>query len=310
MVNLVAMEPGSPGIVIGLFILASEAFVAVFTIIFITSIILWDFYKKRRLDSKDEIQLAMNVSCFIFTIVLAYSEFSRILQPDVTKMSHPSPLLTVVSVYFMCSCSWLTASYCFFNFIKIVNFQWPFIHRVRVRIGSVVPWQIVVVEVMSLCVSLLHLLPYRKGHVSYTNSSHISSELMVVDDYMSIFLIILICSPLVLSTITLIPTAAFLRCHMKKMKDTKTSGEVLMYERVAWKMLFFLLLYLMYFLMVILYYFSIFARYIIGYWINLILIFSFIPAVNVVQILGTPHLRTIWKDMISYFTPHREPDTR
>ncbi|XP_056392741.1 taste receptor type 2 member 4-like [Hyla sarda] len=270
------MDPGSPGTVIALSIIVAEVLVAMFSIIFITSIILRDYCRKNKLEDKDKIHLALKASSIFFMTVLPYNEFSKVLKPD---HSISSPLFTLMVVYCMCSSPWLITLQCFFYFIKVVNFQWVFICWAKMRISSIVSRQIVVVEVMSLSTSLLHLLPNRMAHVSNSSEispTYMSPEPMIVNNFGSYLLLIIIYALHFLTTIATFITAAFLRCHVNKMKDTNTTGEV--------------------------------HRF--GYWINIILVFSFISTINVLQILETPHLRTTWKEMISYFILCRKPDTQ
>ncbi|XP_075687758.1 taste receptor type 2 member 40-like [Rhinoderma darwinii] len=308
-----AMDPGSPGVVIGFSVLAFEVFVAMFAIVFITSVILRNFHRNKMLHAKDKLQLALNVSCAIFTIMMTYSEFSN-MQPDLAKISAWRPLFTVVIVYSICSCSWLSALLCFFYCIKIVHFKWLFIPWIKMKISSIVPGQIVVVELMSLGISLLHLLPYRMAQVSSINSSYIpptnaTTEHTTASGYVSLVFLIIICLPLVSSAVTIIPTTVFLKIHMNKMKENTRSIKVQLYERLVQKMIRFLLHYSAFYVVLLLYYFSFFAPYSLGYWINIILLFSFIPATFILQILENPDLRTPWKEMTSYFTHYRQPNT-
>ncbi|XP_056392740.1 taste receptor type 2 member 42-like [Hyla sarda] len=307
------MDPGSPGITIGLSCVAAEVLVAMFTNIFIISIILLEFHRTKKLDTKDQIQMALKVSSCLFTTVVTYNEFSKVLKPELFKSSHPSLLFAVAIVYSMCSSTWLVTLQCFFYFFKIVNSKWAFIPWVKRMMDSSTSWQIVVVEVMSLGIGLLHLLLYRTENVSSTNSSDIPStnmtpEEMIIHNYVTYPLLIVTCPSLLLSTISTIITAAFLRGHMIKMKDTNTTGELHQYNRAVRTLLRYLFLYCVFYVMMFLYYFSFFALHSIGYWINLILVFLFIPVVNVLQILGTPHLRTTWKEMMSYFPQCRKPN--
>ncbi|XP_069841125.1 taste receptor type 2 member 39-like [Dendropsophus ebraccatus] len=304
------MDPGSPGSVLGLSVLVAEVFVGVFTIIFITSVILYDSYRKKMIDNKAKIRLALKVSSLFFMTVLPYFDIYNVLQPDHSTMPHESPVFTVVIVYCMCSCSWLITLQCFFYFIKIVHFRWVFIRWAKLRISAIVTRQIVVVEVVSLSASLLHLLPYRMTQDSSTNSSYISStyntlEEMIVNNYGSYLVLIIVFSLLLLTTTATFVTTAFLRCHIMKMKDTKTTGEVHQYNLVVQKMLRFLFLFSFFNVMMFLYYFSVFKHFTIGYWINLVLVFSFIPTINILQIFETPLLRAAWKEMISYVTRSR-----
>ncbi|XP_044130505.1 taste receptor type 2 member 9-like [Bufo gargarizans] len=308
------MDRRSPGVVIGLLVLAFEAFLATFTIVFIICVILRDFHKKKRLDTKDKIQMALKVSSFIFTSVVTYNEFSNIVQPQFSKVCSRSPLYRVLIVYSMCSCSWLIAVQCFFYFIKIVHVKWISSPWVRMNISSIVSWQIVLVKVISLCISLFDLISYKKAHVSSMNTSCISSTNttrgeMLVNDYVPLFILIIVGAPLVLSIIAISLNAAFLSCHMNKMKTTKTSGEVHQYKRIVFAMLRFLFLYFIFYVVMFLHYFSYFALYSIGYWLNLILVLSFIPVLYILQIRENPQWRATCKEMTSYFTHCGEPNT-
>ncbi|XP_073502372.1 taste receptor type 2 member 8-like [Phyllobates terribilis] len=308
------MDPHTLSIVIGFSILASEGFVAFLTIGFILSIILLDFCRKKKIRTKDKIQVFLKVSSIIFTIAVNYSEFSNALQPTTSRLSHPNPVCSVIIVFCMFSCSWLIAIQCFFYFIKIVHFRCLFIPWMRMKIGSIVSWQIVVVELMSLVMSLLYLLTRRMAQISSTNSSYISSTdmttgEMIMNDDVLLFLLFMVGLPLVLSVITIILTAAFLRCHMNKMKDTNTSGEVKQFNRVVHTMLRFLFLYFVFYATTFLYFFPFFAPYSVGYWINLTIVLSFVPVLYFLQILENPRWRTILLKMISCSTHRRETNT-
>ncbi|KAG8550192.1 hypothetical protein GDO81_027799 [Engystomops pustulosus] len=289
----------SPTFIIGLSIISLELFASIVLSFFILVVILCDWQKTRHVRSRDRIQVALNSSAVLFTIVSTFNSFPDILQTKFLQNWSSKNLVNVFSVYSMCSCSWLTALLCFFYFIKVVNVQRGFLVWVKMKIASIVPWQIFAVELVSLVTSSLSLLLYRPPQVLHRNESIIeqSHQSLEIRALVADGIFLLICLPFVLSFITTIITVGFLMLHIQKMKDTMTLGDINlnMYRRVIHKMLHFLVLYSVFYLSMFFYHSEVFAPYSLGYWIDLFLIFLFSPAQAFLHILDNPKLRSSWR---------------
>ncbi|XP_073502354.1 taste receptor type 2 member 4-like [Phyllobates terribilis] len=290
----------------GILVLSVEVFVSIIINLYIFFVILCDWKRKKHLKSRDKIQVALNVSGTILTIVTASNFFSDILQTGFFKTWNSKNIANLFSIYYMCSSSWLTAVLCFFYFIKVVHVQQGFVIWVKANIGSIIPWQILVVKLVSLATCSLSLFFYTPPQVlpinnSITNPFIHSLEITPYNAVVGGYIFGLICVPFVLSFIATILTVGFLKLHIKKMKDTMTSGDInlTLYKSVIHKMVRFLVLYFVFYLAMFFNHYSIFAPYSCGYWIIFILIFLFNPTQAFLHILDNPKLRSSWKEMLA-----------
>ncbi|XP_073416713.1 taste receptor type 2 member 8-like [Dendrobates tinctorius] len=294
----------SPIFIVGVLVLSAEVFVSITINLYILFVVLCDWKRKKHLKSRDKIQVALNVSGTILTIVTASNLFPDILQTALFNTWYSKNIGNLFSIYYMCSSSWLTAVLCFFYFIKVVHVQQGFLIWMKMNVGSIIPWQILVGKLMSLMTCILSLFFYTPPQVLPMNNSTThpfihSPEETPYNSVVGVSIFALICVPFLLSFIATILTVGFLKLHIKKMKDTMTSGDInlTLYKSVVHKMARFLVLYSVFYLAMFFYHYSIFAPYSPGYWITLILIFLFNPAQAFLHIWDNPKLRSSWKEM-------------
>ncbi|XP_056392715.1 taste receptor type 2 member 8-like [Hyla sarda] len=299
------MMSAGPLTVLYVLFLSFEVCVSIFINMFITFVIVHDYYLKKSLTSLQKILVALNASSIFFIIVSSFNVFSNLLLPEFSETLSYSMTMTVFFIYSMCSSTYLTAILCFYYFIKVVNVQRGFLVWIKKEIGSLVHWQIVVAKLFSLVNSLLSLLLFTSHHLPVTNGSFIplnsaTLEKSSVDDNILKFLLIMISLPLLCTAITILLTVGFLKFHSDKMEKAQTSGEagLTLYKRVIYKMLRFLVLYSVFYLVMFLYYFNVFAAYSPGYYINLMLMFLFTPTQSALHILDNQYLRSPWREMV------------
>ncbi|XP_075141489.1 taste receptor type 2 member 39-like [Leptodactylus fuscus] len=300
-----SVVPLSPADIICMVFILFEAFVSIVIHMFIMFCLLNDYYLKKKFTSVQKMHILLNISGTLFIVVSTLHVISNNLQPEFFSTTYYNVVFTLLLINSLCSSSWLTAVLCFYYFIKIVNVQRGFLGWMKKKISSVVHWLIVVVMVFSFFNSLTSLFLYTSHHLPPTNSSvllstSVTSEQTSINDVIAKFILLMIFIPLVSTELATLLTVGFLKIHSHKMKSTKTSGEssLTLYKEVVYKMIRFLVLYSVYYLIIFLYYFSVFPIHSAGYYINLMLMFSFTPVQFVVHTLDNHNLRNTWKEMI------------
>ncbi|XP_056392718.1 taste receptor type 2 member 4-like [Hyla sarda] len=275
--------------------------------IFIISIIFYDFYREKNMGSSNKILVSLCISNVIYNILVFAGLLDEFVDLRVPSTFCLSSVYIVLLFFSVSSCAWLTASLGTFYFIKIS--QVGLLGWVKIHISSIVPWMLLVLEVVSFINSFFSsflLISYPTSSRNVTESP--SSVLRVLARNKSEFIngVLAVTSiPLIVAVISTICTVWTLKRHWQKMKGSKAtqdSERLMAYLRVVCRMSNLLMFYGVFYALVLVFFFSVVDRMKSGLWITLLLMSSFTPVQSVLLIFSNPRLQGAWKKMICYDT--------
>lgn len=263
-------------------------------IIFVTC-----FHNGKRQEAKDgdAILVALGIASICQGSTMAFNILSNYICPEICKETYASYIVFFLTAYSDMSCAWLTASLFFFYFSKITTFRWHPLQWMKLKINTVVNWLVLASEIASVfsCFSIFISLIKPKSIIGgniFTNTSSDTYDISAKNIYF-----ICICAPVFIIIITTASSVASLNLHAKKMEKnvvTSTNGNIKMYQNIVRNMFYLLLFYILFYVSLLIILFGVFTTFSIGYWIMLLVMFSFTPVQSVVLIVVTPKLKEAW----------------
>ncbi|XP_075421235.1 taste receptor type 2 member 9-like [Ascaphus truei] len=228
--------------------------------------------------------------CGLFT-------FSSFLYPQIFMVDYVYEAVYALSNFSGLSSSWLTACLCLFYFVKIIHFKSGPLAWLKMKIDTVLPWLILVAEVISFTCSLPGLwVPTIKCPKNYTTdlTGHISSNATEIQqDTMDMVssLIPSILLPFLIVLGTTICIMWSLCRHTRQMEQNMAVGSssLNVHRRAAGTMMGLLLLYLSFYVVQFLLTIGILTG--AEYWGIIIILLAFSPVESVLLILGNSKLK-------------------
>ncbi|KAM5152734.1 taste receptor type 2 member 39-like [Mantella aurantiaca] len=219
------------------------------------------------------------------------------------------PIFVAIAFLFTTS-MWLTASLCFFYYVKIQTFTSDFLSRLKTKISSLVPWMIFMSVALSCFSSSLTIIQFVVDNTfsesvpvvhSINMSGPYRSSAGVFDEnlYTSF-----ICSfiPFLISVVTTASTTFSLHLHRLTMRKNKTpsssQGRVNTYEDTIRIMIRLLIFYAMTYVVLFLFYFNTFAPYSVGFWVFLVIMCAYSPTQSILLSLATTKLKKAWMKIL------------
>ncbi|KAM5151653.1 taste receptor type 2 member 39-like [Mantella aurantiaca] len=284
-----------------------ESLVGLFTNVFIIIGISFRYLKHHDISGNDKIILALSISnvayiCVAFAYISIYQFW-----PSLFVTPYFVPAIFVSFMFIITSSSWLTASLCFYYYIKINNFSCNFLSRLKVKIGSLVPWMIFTSILLSLFSSSLNIFQFTANKEHSRNLSAVysantswpsttSGKIFQENLYIAYVSHLI---PFLISVVTTASTIWSLNLHRLKMKRKKapSSGSkdrVRTYKGIVQIMIYLLVFYAVFYLVLFLFYFNTFAVGGVFLWIFLLMICSFGPVQSILLTLATTKLKKAW----------------
>ncbi|XP_040211685.1 taste receptor type 2 member 8-like [Rana temporaria] len=296
------MDPNLRLTVAFLAVLVLETVVGILDNIFIIFVICFHNGKRQEAKAGDAILVALGITSVCQGSALAFNILSNYIGPKIYKEMYVSYIVFFLTAYVIMSCAWLTASLFFFYFSKITTSSWRPLQWVKLKINTVVNWLVLASEIASvfscfpIFISLIKPKSIIGGNI-FTNVSSDTYDIAPKNIYL-----ICTCAPLFIIIITTACSAASLNLHAKKMEKnaaTSTNGNIKMYQNIVRKMFYLLLFYVMFYVSFFLFLFDVFTTLSIGYWIQLLVMFSLTPVQSVFLIVVTPKLKEAWIHVFS-----------
>ncbi|XP_075036824.1 taste receptor type 2 member 119-like [Mixophyes fleayi] len=214
-------------------------------------------------------------------------------------------IVNYTTLYGITSSLWLSASLCLFYMIKIINVQSRTLTWVKMKISIIVPWLILTAEIVSLCGSFLSfLIPTQQPA---QNNSTIITLIIISEDnkpklqFMNIVLMINSLPSLIAITATA-SSAWCLKvydCQMKRNMGTFGNTNVKDYQCAVQTMVYLEFFHTFIFLVMVMFSLEIFANNSWGYWIIVIVLFSFGTVQSAILTHGNPNLKRTMKQIFS-----------
>ncbi|KAG8430491.1 hypothetical protein GDO86_020494, partial [Hymenochirus boettgeri] len=280
------------------FLLISESFAGLLTNVYIASVPLYDYFKKANLSTSDKLIVALCVSNVYCALLNGVFLLTINMWPDINTDINIMGIFMTLQIFGISSSVWITVCLCLFYFIKIINFSSGPLGWMKMKINVVVPWLIVLSEVVALGCSLLTRIPsvikefYYNYSLDYFQTLNVTSRPNVIPiHYMSIYIIGLFVPLLTMLVITFV-TAGSLYLHIRRMKKNMgTSSNSAAHQSVVWTMIRLLILYTAILVASLLYTLKIFTSTNFAFFTILMILYSFPLVASVILILGNPKLK-------------------
>ncbi|XP_077306004.1 taste receptor type 2 member 8-like [Lithobates pipiens] len=283
-------------------VLALETVVGILDNIFIIFVICFHNGKRQEAKAGDAIVVALSITSICQGSMLAFNILSKYICPEIYQETYASYIVFFLTAYGNISCAWLTASLFFFYFSKITTCSWRPLQWMKLKINTVVNWLVLASKIASVvsCFPIFISLIKPKTNIGgniFTNTSSDTYDTAPKNIYL-----ICICGPIFIIIITTASSMASLNLHAKKMEKnvaTSTNGNIKMYKNIVCNMFYLLLFYVMFYASMFLFLFDVFTTLSIGYWILLLVMFSFTPVQSLFLIVVTPKLKEAWIHVFS-----------
>ncbi|DBA13556.1 TPA: hypothetical protein GDO54_018624 [Pyxicephalus adspersus] len=259
--------------------------------------------KEKYFPPYNSILIALCVSNIGYTILMSANHLLSIFYPSVYNVSYTMAIINYMTLYSITSSSWLTCSLCIFYFIKIVQFNAGFIAWIKTKIETIVPWMILMVELISLSGSFLSLFVHkpRPTENSTMSTANVSSEYDRQSLTLVIVILIVISLPFSVSVFCMAISAWFLKWHSQYIKKNMRASEagVKDYRRAVQTMFYLILFYALIYLVTLLLGLLIFDNHSLGYWMSMIVLLSFSMVQSSLLISCNPKLKEAWRQLFT-----------
>ncbi|DBA13555.1 TPA: hypothetical protein GDO54_018623 [Pyxicephalus adspersus] len=278
-------------------VIALEVITGLCSSIFIIFSLIHSGRKEKYFPPYNSILIALCVSNIGYTILMSANNLLSFFHPSVFSVSYTMAILNYMTLYSITSSSWLTCSLCIFYFIKIVLFNAGFIAWVRTKIELLVPWMILLVELISLFGSLLSLLVFNQESTKNSTMSTAKVKSEYNTQNLTAIVLIVISLPFSVSIFSMIISAWFLKRHSQYVK--KNVGASQDYRRAVQTMSCLILFYALIYLVTLLMGLLIFENQSWGYGMCMIVLFSFSLVQSSLLISGNPKLKEAWRQLFT-----------
>ncbi|KAG8429631.1 hypothetical protein GDO86_020493, partial [Hymenochirus boettgeri] len=270
--------------------------------LYIVIVLLRDYFQTATMSSSDKLLVVLCLANVYYGFYSAVFLLTGSLLPWIYADINIIGIFITLLTFGAASCAWITASLCFFYFIKIINFSSGPLAWMKMKINIIVPWLIVLSEVVALGCSLLTRLPsvikviyYNYSLGVYTAVVHPVNVTLPADvtpvGYMGICAIAFFL-PLLIMLVTTFANGGSLFLHIRIMeKNMGTSSSLSAHQSVVGTMTFLLSLNTAMLASMILFFLRIFSPLTFGYWMILIIIYSYPLVKSIILFLGNPKLK-------------------
>ncbi|KAG8546011.1 hypothetical protein GDO81_019916 [Engystomops pustulosus] len=260
---------------------------------FILFDVLRNVFKGQSLSTKDKILLALSISNVASPIILFIYIVSDILWLSLDEILYI--FFYSLILYCMSSSSWLTLCLCFFYFIRIMGFRSGYLSMMKKNMDVLVPWTILVVELVSLLTSFmnftLEVLSIDTSSSINTTNGHLSPakffEVMYVSNFASY--------PLIIVTTGCIMASVTIHIHRMKRNISGTMSLVA-HHRVVRTMKHLVAFYVLFYVLLLIEFKELFP-YIWSGCTYLIILLTLSPVQSLIIIHGNTRLHKSWKQM-------------
>ncbi|MEE6511831.1 hypothetical protein FKM82_018652, partial [Ascaphus truei] len=280
-------------------IYAAEIAAGILSNAFIVCVNSLDWINGKRLNSCDQIMFALGLSNAGHSSICGLFISSSFLYPQIYMVDYVFQLVYVLIIFSGLSSSWLTVSLCLFYCVKIIHFKSGPLAWLKMKIDTVMPWLILVAEVISFTCSLPGIWAFNKqfpknyttaltGNISTNavvfrkNTQYVISALM--PSIVPPFLIVLV------TTVCVIWSLCRHTCQMEQ-NMAVSSSSLKVHRRAAFTMMGLLLLCLSFYVAQVIITIDILKVRSAEYWGTFILVSAFSPVQSVLLILGNSKLK-------------------
>ncbi|KAM4628500.1 taste receptor type 2 member 40-like [Discoglossus pictus] len=274
---------------------------------FIVIVNFLDWSEKKMLSSCDQILLALGISnaCYPwFSGCLLYICF---VQPQ-SILANYFPVVYALTISAFLSSSWITALLCLYYFVKIVQFPNGLLVRLKMKIDLLVPWLILVVNVVSILSSIPMALNFSNVYSNVTNpiTGNISSvtswisnnSMQIVSPLIPNFLV-----PFLTVMVTTCCIMRYLSSHTRNMEQNMgEAGNLKVHRRAARTMLSLILLYLVFYVAQLVLVSSVQPQLGLQYCVTCVLVLACSPLQSVILILGNNKLIQQYRTLYHYMS--------
>ncbi|MEE6511833.1 hypothetical protein FKM82_018654 [Ascaphus truei] len=278
-------------------IYAAEIAAGIVSNAFIVCVNSLDWINGKRLNSCDQIMFALGLSNAGHSCICGLFIFSRFLYPQTYMVDYVNVAVCALSNFSGLSSSWLTACLCLFYCVKIIHFKSGPLAWLKMKIDTVLPWLILVAEVISFTCSFPGVWAFNKlfpkndttaltGNIS-ANAAQFKQDTM---DFVSVLIPSFLLPFLIVLGTTLCIIWSLCR-HTRQMEQNMAVGSssLKVHRRAACTMMGLLLLYLSFYVANVLLTIGMLTG--VEYWGTLILLLAFSPVQSVLLILGNSKLK-------------------
>ncbi|XP_075421237.1 taste receptor type 2 member 119-like [Ascaphus truei] len=278
-------------------IYAAEIAAGILSNAFIVCVNSLDWINGKRLNSCDLNMFALGLSnagqsCFSGLFIS-----SSFLYPQIFMVNYVFEAVYALSIFTSLSSSWLTACLCLFYCVKIIHFKSGPLAWLKMKIDTVLPWLILVAEVISFTCSFsgiwafTKLFPKNDTTALRGNISSKAAEFQKNTRHIVSFFIPSIILPFLIVLGTTIGIMWSLCRHTRQMKQKMAvaSSSLKIHRRATGTMMGLLVLYLSFYVANVLLTIGILTG--VEIWGIVILVLAFSPVESVLLILGNSKLK-------------------
>ncbi|XP_069841096.1 taste receptor type 2 member 1-like [Dendropsophus ebraccatus] len=271
--------------------------------ILIISAIFYDSIRQKNLSNSNKIILCLNVWDVSYFVLICVALADHFLCRGDSSTYVLSFIYTILLLYNISSCAWMTAGLGVFYFIQISQvrlFTW-----VKTHISSIVPWTLLVLQVMSFISgfssSFLLIFP-RASSRNITHSPPCATDVLAENSPALVNAAIAATFiPFIIKVISTVCTLWTLKRHSQKMvrnMETVDNGRLTSYERVVRRMTYSFSFYVIYYTLMLIFYSFVIAQIESGFLVTLLLLSSFPLLQAALVILSNPRFKDAWKEML------------
>ncbi|KAG8433423.1 hypothetical protein GDO86_017632 [Hymenochirus boettgeri] len=192
--------------------------------VFIFSVNFQHWMKRERLSSADQIMVGLAFCGMIYSCVNCAACFISIFPPGMSSVTNIPYILGFFALYTCYSNAWLGTCLCFFFYVKIINFEHRFLSWLKMKIDTLVPWMILVSEVVSIFSSLLYTFTCIGVNIGNSSSTANQAPDFILNPCGTGYKIINFYIPIVISTVITSHIIVSLYKHTHRMSQNMGDG--------------------------------------------------------------------------------------
>ncbi|MEE6499533.1 hypothetical protein FKM82_003485 [Ascaphus truei] len=276
-------------------VLAAEAITGISTNVFIVFVNFLDWFRGQNMNTCNKILVALSISNACYSCITAVNIFTSFIWPQVYTETYVQCAVFLLTTYSIFSSSWLIACLCFFYCMKIIHFSSGLLAWLKMKITIVVPWLMLVAEVVSVSSSFLATWPFPTQYSRNTSiifSANMTSGESMYKTWKLYTVLIINCVPFLTVMVTTVCSIGSLYLHTHRIeKDMWTFGSANLnaHRGAIQTMMYLLLVYAILYVVWFLFSFKILVTPSFSYWISLMLMFSFTPVQLPFSSIVTPN---------------------
>ncbi|XP_040211660.1 taste receptor type 2 member 40-like [Rana temporaria] len=280
-------------------IIVLEVIIGLCSNVFIIRSLILTSIMERRMASYNCLLISLSISNAYFSIISSVNFLINYVWPSLLRTPSGFHILYYMTLCGMTSSSWLTASLCFFYFIKIRHFQAGILAWVRMKIDKIVPWLIVTAEFISVSGGFLSLLISRKELPKNSTNSIFEMNFEQKKSKLTLINTTLIINSLAFLVGIISTSSSVWFLKVQRSAGTFGSTKVRDYQSAVQTMVRLVIFYAVFYLVLIIHGLEIFPNMSWGYWVCMITLFSFALVQSGLLIYGNPKLREAWTQLFT-----------